>query len=77
VTYNDGKQELYYAPLESMRGLKPAESDQPRTVLPDHRWVDPAFTFVINRKLKDIARIDIDPTKRLADVDAQNNTWTP
>ncbi|MFZ4634665.1 MAG: M1 family metallopeptidase [Saprospiraceae bacterium] len=77
VTYNDGKQELFYAPLESMRGLKPAESDQPRTVLPDHRWVDPAYTFVINRKLKDIARIDIDPTKRLADVDAQNNTWTP
>ncbi|MDX2133822.1 MAG: M1 family metallopeptidase [Saprospiraceae bacterium] len=75
VTYDNGEKELYYAPLESMRGVKPAESDLPRTVLPDHRWVDPSFSFVIPDKLKNIARIEIDPSKRLADVNAADNQW--
>jgi hypothetical protein len=77
VTLENGKQMLFYAPLESMRGVKPDESDIQRTVLGDHRWVDPSFQFTIPEKKSNIARIAIDPTGRLADVNGENNTWMP
>lgn len=75
VTYDDGTQELFYAPLESMRGVKPVESDVPRTVLPDHRWVDPTYTFDIPQKTDKIVRVEIDPSERMADIDRSNNVW--
>lgn len=75
VTYADGTQELFYAPLEGMRGEKPADSSIPRTVLPDHRWVDPVFTFDIPEKAKNVAKVEIDPSHRMADVDFSNNVW--
>jgi hypothetical protein len=58
-----------------MRGEKPAESAMKRTVLPDHRWVDPSFEFEIPEKSKKIVKVEIDPTNRLADVDLSNNAW--
>lgn len=75
VTYEDGKQELFYAPLESMRGEKPAEGDIKRTVLPDHRWVDMTYEFTIPESMKNIARIEIDPSHHMADIELENNTW--
>ncbi len=76
VTYVDGKQELFYAPLESMRGVKPPESDVKRTILPRHRWVEPTYTFVIPQPLSRIASIEIDPTRRLADIEPSDNSWS-
>ena len=75
VTYDNGDRELFYAPLESMRGEKPAEDATKRTVLPDHRWVDPTYEFVIPEKRKNVARIEIDPTQRMADIQWENNVW--
>ncbi|MCC6412386.1 MAG: M1 family metallopeptidase [Saprospiraceae bacterium] len=75
VTYTNGDQELFYIPLESMRGIKPPESTMERTVLPDHRWVDSMLSFEIPSKSKKIESISIDPTHRLADMDFENNTW--
>lgn len=75
VTYTDGDQELFYAPLESMRGIKPAENNMKRTVLPDHRWVDPFYVFEIPERAKKIAKVEIDPSHRMADVDLENNLW--
>lgn len=75
VTYDNGDKELFYAPLESMRGVKPAEDDTKRTVLPDHRWVDPTYAFVIPEKLKNVSRIEIDPSGRMADIERDNNVW--
>ncbi len=75
VTYTDGKKELFYAPLESMRGLKPPETDVKRTVLPRHRWVERAYTFIIPEAINRIASIEIDPTRRLADLELSDNTW--
>lgn len=76
VTYDNGEQEIFYAPLESMRGEKTNESDWPRTLLPDHRWVDPTYEFEIPEKMKKVAKIEIDPTHRMADLDFTNNVWT-
>ena len=75
VTYNNGDKELFYIPLESMRGTKPAENSIERTILADHRWVDMEFSFEIPEKMKKVTKIEIDPTKRLADIDYSNNSW--
>lgn len=75
VTYANGDQELFYAPLEGMRGEKPAENKIERTVLPDHRWVDPTYEFEIPEKMKKVAKVEIDPTHRLADIMLENNVW--
>jgi hypothetical protein len=58
-----------------MRGEKPAENGIKRTVLPDHRWVDPVYEFTIPEKEKNIVRIEIDPSRRMADIIWENNTW--
>lgn len=76
VTYTNGDQELFYAPLESMRGEKPTENKIERTVLPDHRWVDPTYEFEIPAKMKKVAKVEIDPSHRLADIALDNNLWT-
>ncbi len=44
VTYTDGDQELFYAPLESMRGIKPAEPRPGPPVL-----ADPADRAVVTK----------------------------
>ena len=75
VTYSDGDREIFYAPLESMRGAKPAEDRSPRTVLPDHRWVDQTYEFDIPERAKKIAKVEIDPSFRMADIDLENNVW--
>ncbi|MBC7774898.1 MAG: M1 family metallopeptidase [Phycisphaerae bacterium] len=75
VTYTNGDQEIFYAPLEGMRGEKPAENKTERTVLPDHRWVDPTYEFEIPEKMKKVATVEIDPTHRMADVNLENNVW--
>ena len=75
VTFDDGSQTLYYAPLESMRGEKKQESNLERVLLPDHRWVDPEYSFEIPEKLKNIVKIEIDPSQRMADLNLENNTW--
>ena len=75
VTYSDGDQELFYAPLESMRGEKPASGKVKRTVLPDHRWVDAEYSFEIPEKTRKIAKIEIDPADLMADIARENNVW--
>ncbi len=75
VTYSDGDREIFYAPLEAMRGAKPAEDRSPRTVLPDHRWVDQTYEFDIPERARKIAKVEIDPSFRMADIDLANNVW--
>ena len=75
VTYTNGDQEIFYAPLESMRGEKPAENKIERSLLPDQRWVDLTYEFEIPEKMKKVARVEIDPSHRLADLDLENNVW--
>ncbi|MBX2889742.1 MAG: M1 family metallopeptidase [Saprospiraceae bacterium] len=75
VTYEKGEQELFYVPLESMRGEKPAEDGAKRTLLPAHRWVDPTYEFEIPERLKNISKIEIDPSGRMADVKREDNVW--
>lgn len=75
VEYQDGSKELFYIPLREMRGEKPKETyalydDVKWTVITDWFWTKPTYTIPINKKVK---RAEIDPTKRLADIDHTNN----
>ncbi len=77
VEYTDGTKELFYIPLREMRGEKPAENlveykDAKRTVLPDAFWTNPVYNV---KTAKEIKSVVIDPTKRLADVNYNNNVY--
>ena len=76
VEYTDGSKELFYIPLREMRGEKPAEDYTiyqgiKRTVLEDWFWTKPTYDFKVS---KDISKVIIDPTLRLADIESADNT---
>ena len=75
VEYTDGTKELFYIPLREMRGEKPAENfrlytNVKRTVLEDWFWTNPTYAFKVGKKL---AKVIIDPTQRLADIESADN----
>jgi hypothetical protein len=77
VTLTDGSKMHYYIPLDIMRGEKPNENpNQKRTVLPDWTWVNPTYDFDIPVAKAKIAKIEIDESQRLADVNRENSVWS-
>ncbi len=74
----DGNQETYYVPLRMMRGEKanpyPALK---RTVADDWAWAYPTYELIIDKPLASIAGLLIDPSKLMADVNQENNTYQP
>lgn len=73
VTYSDGSRELFYLPLRIMRGEKPHNTEVPRTVKPDWPWTNPVYTLKIDRPADSIRTVEIDPTRRTADINRENN----
>lgn len=76
VSYTDGTSAWYYIPLRIMWGVK--ENPYPGenwTVSDDWPWVFPGYELSIDRPVSDIARIEIDPSMRMADVNRSNNVW--
>ncbi|TDS13843.1 M1 family metallopeptidase [Sphingobacterium paludis] len=77
VHYADGTKELFYIPLREMRGEKPAESFSiyegvKRTVLEDWFWTKPTYSLKLEKK---VAKVEIDPSQRLADIESSNNSY--
>ncbi|RMG78289.1 MAG: M1 family peptidase [Bacteroidetes bacterium] len=75
VTYKKGKTETFHIPLRIMRGAKAPENDQPRTVAEDWPWTHPTYELILDKKLKHVERIEIDPSQRMADSDRNDNIW--
>lgn len=78
AVYEDGSQESFYVPLQMMRYIK----DNPfpnlkRTVLGNWDWSYPTFDFTINKPLKTVKLMMIDPSETMADVNKENNVYTP
>lgn len=74
ISYKDGTSELIYLPLPMMRGEKVAEKDMPaRTHIEPWPWTSLTKTFMLNKELKLIKSVEIDPSRRLADVVLENN----
>ena len=77
VTYTDGKKELFYVPLDLMRGEKPIEDTKiPRTLLPDWTWTFPTYSFSVPKNFTNIKSIEIDASGRMADVNRANNVYS-
>jgi hypothetical protein len=73
ITYKDGTKEMHYIPLNMLYGAKPAEDSTPRIVHNEWKWVDPDYSFTLSKAVGDIKEIEIDPSKRMADVNRVNN----
>lgn len=75
VTYEDDSQELFYIPLRMMWGEKPNPfTELKRTTLKDWPWTNPTYSFEIKNGKK-VKNMMIDATKRMADVNPENNMW--
>jgi len=77
VTYEDGTKELFYIPLREMRGEKPSENFKiyegiKRTTLEDWNWTQPSYEINLTKKP---AKVIIDPSLRLADIESNDNIW--
>ncbi|HRJ13762.1 MAG TPA: M1 family peptidase, partial [Saprospiraceae bacterium] len=78
ITLNDGQTMRYHIPLCMMRGGKPSDSGwdgfEKTEAWP---WVEPYYQWPVPVRHKDIAKVVIDPTGRMADVNRANNEWKP
>lgn len=79
VTLEDGEQTIYHIPLDIMRGAKKSDKqaygDAEFIVLKDWNWVDLQYEFTIKPSKKKIAKIEINPSMKLADINPENNVY--
>ncbi len=76
VTNKNGEQEVFNIPLRIMRGEKAQEFTNMKYIIAeDWPWTNPGYTLEIPMKFKNISKIEIDPSFRMADVDRDNNLW--
>lgn len=74
VTYTNGSTEIFNIPLSIMRGSKPNENSGVKyTVLEGWHWTHPEYSFELPVKRTDLAKVEIDPTGRMADTNRKNN----
>ena len=75
LTFKDGSTEMFYVPLNLMFGNKPNENKaQKRSETEPWKWTHPTYIIEMKRRLIDIRKVEIDPSKRMADVDRKNNS---
>ncbi len=78
VTLQDGSVRRYTIPLDILRGAKaPAEDGTALEMLPDWRWPLKSYDILLDIRFRDIIKLEIDDSGRLADGDRSNNIWTP
>ncbi len=74
LTFKDGTTEMHSIPLNLMYGAKPAEDKNKSWVFDEEwKWTHPTYTVEIKHRLFDLKKVEIDPSKRMADVDQRNN----
>jgi hypothetical protein len=74
VTYTDGTKEMFYIPVNETLGNKPVEDRTiARNDLEAWPWVNPTYTLKISRPASQIKSLEIDPTKRMADIEQGDN----
>jgi len=76
VTLKDGSTKVYNVPLRIMRGEKTTSIYKNLEVVSeDWPWTNPEFTLCIDVPKKQIEKIEIDPSLRMADTDRTNNIY--
>jgi aminopeptidase N len=75
VTLTDGTVEWHYIPLRIMRGEKGPDLAKFNKVHKDWGWAYPTYDLNLELPLKKIEKIEIDPSRRLADIYPLNNVF--
>ena len=75
INLKDGTKKCYYIPLGIMRGYKKPENAMPREIMRDWHWTHPNYNLMIEVNLDNIKSIEIDPSRRMADIDRSNNSY--
>ena len=70
VSFKDGSTAMYYIPIDLMQGNKTFDNDI--IILEPWSWVNTDYVFKIQGNKK-VLKIEIDPSKRLADVNQLKN----
>lgn len=73
LEWKDGTKEIAYIPMYLMFGGKQPEGNIAVTNYEAWKWTHPTYVVEMNRKLTDLKTIEIDPSKRMADIDRSNN----
>ncbi len=79
VTMDDGTTTVYHIPLDIMRGAKKGDpalyKNASFTVLEDWDWVNPNYSFEIKTKMRNIEKIEINASKKMADLNTENDQY--
>lgn len=75
VTDMGGSKSVYQIPLRMMWGSKQAENSLPTKVMEDWPWTNSEYELAIPLKKKEIKSIEIDPSRRMADLMLKDNDW--
>ena len=76
VTLKNGDVKVYNIPLQIMRGEKTDTSIPSLLVVSeDWAWTNPTFTLCIDVKEKEIEKVEIDASMRMADTDREDNVF--
>ncbi len=74
LTLKDGSVQNHYIPLDLMYGEKPVESQgESRTTHQPWAWTHPTYIVELKGKLTDLKKVEVDASKRMADVNRRNN----
>ena len=75
VSTTKGDLEVYYIPLQIMRGEKPNQWPDivAYEVMEDWPWTNPTYTLKLNCPAKKIAKIEINPGANFIDLDRSDN----
>ncbi len=73
LTFKDGSTEMHNVPLNLMFGNKVVEDKTNWIFHEEWKWTHPTYIIEFKRKLTDLTIAEIDPSKRMADVDRKNN----
>jgi hypothetical protein len=73
LTFKDGTKEIHYIPLDLMLGNKPAENDETRIIHDEWNWTNRMYNVKFKHRLSELISVEIDPTKRMADVNGRDN----
>jgi hypothetical protein len=74
LTKKDGSVDTYTIPLNLMLAAKQKDEGVTPIIAEEWRWTHPTYILEIKTGLRDLKKVEIDATHRLADVDRKNNS---
>jgi aminopeptidase N len=74
LSFKDGSTEMHYIPLNLMYGSKASENTgESREEHAAWKWTHSTYIIEFKKRLTDLKKAEIDPSKRMADIDLRSN----